>query len=113
VKEKSRVIGTAGGWGHLLPDCGFNLQGVSFMFWLRELERFCRLGIVQSVPKIGSQVQLVEDFVKERNILEKLSEDQLSSLKKYARLEVSWRNEKQKLCDLCFKFLLISHYGNV
>jgi hypothetical protein len=113
VKEKSRVIGLAGGWEHLLPDCGFNLRGVSFMFWLRELERFCRLGIAKSVPRIGSQVVLVEDFVKNPDILERLSEDQLSSLKRYARLEVSWRKEKQILCDLHFKFLLISHYGDV
>ena len=113
VKEKSRVIGTSGGWEHLLPDCGFNLQGVSFMFWLRELERFCRLGIAKSVPKIGSQVVLVEDFVKRQNILEELSEGQLSSLKKYARMEVSWRKEEQILCDLYFKLLLISYYGNV
>jgi hypothetical protein len=113
VKEKSRVIGTAGGWEHLLPDCGFNLQGVPFMFWLRELERFCRLGIAKSVPRIGSQIELVEDFVKRQNILEQLSEDQLSSLKKYARLEVSWRKEEQILCDLYFKFLLVSHYGRV
>ena len=115
VKEKSRVIGTScgGGWAHLRPDCGFDLEGVPFMFWLRELERFCRLGIAKNVPRIGSQVALIEDFAKRQNVLERLSEDQLSSLKKYARLEVSWRKEKQILCDLYFKFLLISYYGNV
>ena len=83
------------------------------MFWLRELERFCRLGIAKSIPSIASQVVLVEDFAAREDILERLSESQLSTLKKYARLEVSWRKEKQILCDLYFKFLLISHYGNV
>jgi hypothetical protein len=96
----------------LLPDCGFDLEGVPFMFWLRELERFCRLGIATSVPRIGSQVAWIEEFATRQDILETLSADQLARLKKYARLEVSWRKEKQILCDLYFKFLLISHYGN-
>jgi hypothetical protein len=111
VKEKSRAIGLTGCWEHLVPDCGFDLPGVGFILWLRELERFCRLGIAKRVKKISSQVAMIKEFVSKPNFIARLSEDQLSRIKQYSRLEVSWRKEERILCDIYFKFLMIWQNG--
>ncbi len=93
---------------------GYDKDGVHYTY-LERMEWLCRLGIAPFIPQIQTEVDILSSAIDENGICRAtVDEDQFKGLSTYSgqQLEVDWKSETRKLCDITFRALLILHYAN-
>ncbi len=93
---------------------GYDKDGVHYTY-LERMEWLCRLGIAPFIPQIQTEVDILSSAIDENGICRAtVDEDQLRGISTYSgqQLEVDWKSDTRKLCDITFRALLILHYAN-
>ena len=91
----------------------YEKDGVHFTY-LDRTEWLCRLGIAPYIPELQAEVNILADAIDENGICRAaIDENQLKGISTYGgqQLEVDWKTETRKLCDITFRVLLILHYA--
>lgn len=106
------VLGTVGCMkeGYTL---GYDKEGIHYTY-LERVEWLCRLGIASYVPKLQTEVDILANSIDESGICRAtVDENQLKGISTYSgqQLEVDWKTDTRKLCDITFRALLILHYA--
>jgi len=93
---------------------GYEKDGVHYTY-LDRVEWLCRCSLVPHVPQLQAEVELLENSIDENGVCRAtVDENQLKGLSTYGgyQLEVDWKTETRKTCDITFRALLIMHYAN-
>ena len=78
-------------------------------------EWLCRCGLATYIPELQAEVDLLTNAIDENGICRAtVDENQLKGISTYGgqQLEVDWKTDTRKLCDVTFRVLLIMHYAN-
>lgn len=107
------VLGTVGCLkeGYAL---GYDKDGIHYTY-LDRVEWLCRLGLAPYIPELQAEVDLLVSAMDENGICRAtVDENQLKGINTYGgqQLEVDWKNDTRKLCDITFRTLLIMHYAD-
>ena len=108
------VLGTVGciKEGYTL---GYDKDGVHYTH-LERVEWLCRCGLTPYIPALQAEVEFLANGIDENGICRAtVDENQLKGLSTYSgqQLEVDWKTEIRKLCDITFRVLLILHYADM
>lgn len=93
---------------------GYDKDGVHYTY-LERMEWLCRCGIAPYVSEIQAEVELLANSIDENGICRAtVDENQLKGLSTYSgqQLEIDWKTETRKMCDITFRALLILHYAS-
>ena len=107
------VLGTVGCLkeGYTL---GYDEDGIHYTY-LDRVEWLCRCGLASYIPELQEEVDLLVSTIDENGICRAtVDENQLKGISTYGgqQLEVDWKTDTRKLCDITFRVLLIMHYAN-
>lgn len=108
------VLGTVGCLkeGYAL---GYDKDGIHHTY-LDRVEWLCRCGLAPYIPELQSEVELLANSIDETGVCRaSVDENQLKGISTYGgqQLEVDWKTETKKYCDITFRALLIMHYSEV
>ncbi len=108
------VLGTVGciKEGYTL---GYDKDGIHYTY-LDRVEWLCRCGLAPYIPALQAEVDSLANGIDESGICRAtVDENQLKGLSTYGgqQLEIDWKNETRKFCDITFRALLIMHYAGV
>jgi hypothetical protein len=107
------VLGTVGCLkeGYTL---GYDKDGVHYTY-LDRVEWLCRCGLATYIPELQAEVDLLVSTIDENGICRAtVDENQLKGISTYGgqQLEIDWKTDTRKLCDVTFRALLIMFYEN-
>ena len=107
------VLGTVGCLkeGYTL---GYDKDGVHYTY-LDRVEWLCRCGLAVYVPELQAEMEILANAIDKNGICRAIvDENQLKGISTYGgqQLEVDWKTDTRKLCDITFRVLLILHYAN-
>ncbi len=95
------------------PDMSI-FKDQDWMIWFHRMELLSRLGIVEYIEELKSQVDFLTNILNEDDGLfkKRLSHYYFTKWGTYIglALEKDWRTEKRRICDLSFRSLLILNY---
>ena len=97
------------------PDLA-TLNDAGWMMWFQRMELLARLGIMQHVPELQSQVKVLADLLEsEAGMFTKMLNHVY--FKKWGSytglmLESDWKNPQRRINDLTFRSILILYYSN-
>ncbi len=116
VKYKSQLIAPAPFcMDNFTPDMD-KLTDAEWMQWFHRMELLARLGIVEEIPELKRQVQVLVKILQEGQGLftKKLSHAYFQKWGSYTglALEKDWRLPQRRINDLTFRSLLILHYSS-
>ena len=83
----------------------------AFVWWLRNLYRLSRLGVVREIPEFRKAYDYLYHLVISKDILNKQSDKSLKRFKDILSIEDNWRNENSIFCDVFFYGVIILHYA--
>ena len=92
---------------------GYDKEGVHYTY-LDRVEWLCRLGLATYIPELQEEVKLLKNSIDEFGICRAtVDENQLKGISAYGgqQLEVDWKSDTRKLCDITFRVLLIMFYS--
>ncbi|MBQ9848030.1 MAG: hypothetical protein IJO64_03110 [Clostridia bacterium] len=92
---------------------GYDKEGVHYTY-LDRVEWLCRLGLATYIPELQAEVDLLANAIDENGICRAtVDENQLKGISTYGgqQLEVDWKSDTRKLCDITFRVLLIMFYS--
>ena len=84
--------------------------------YLDRVEWLCRCELVPYIPELQAEVELLANAIDKNGICRaSVDENQLRGISTYGgqQLEVDWKTETKKYCDITFRALLIMHYSEV
>ena len=93
---------------------GYDKGGVHYTY-LDRVEWLCRCGLATYIPELQAEVDLLISTIDENGICRAtVDENQLKGISTYGgqQLEIDWKTDTRKLCDITFRVLLIMHYAN-
>lgn len=107
------VLGTVGCLkeGYAL---GHDKDGIHYTH-LDRVEWLCRCGLATYIPELQAEVDLLANAIDENGICRaNVDENQLKGISTYGgqQLEVDWKTDTRKLCDVTFRAILIMFYAN-
>lgn len=116
VKHKSQLIAPASFcMGDFAPDMTA-LTDAGWMQWFHRMELLSRLGVVDQIPVLRGQVQILEQIIRTSNgsFSKKLRHPSFQKWGSYTglALEKDWRLAQRRINDLTFRSCLILHYVN-
>lgn len=108
------VLGTVGCLkeGYTL---GYDKDGIHYTY-LDRVEWLCRCGLAPYITELQDEVELLANAIDENGICRaSVDENQLRGISTYGgqQLEVDWKTETKKLCDITFRASLIIHYAGI
>jgi len=108
------VLGTVGCLkeGYTL---GYDKDGIRHTY-LDRVEWLCRCGLAPYITELQAEVELLANSIDENGICRaSVDENQLRGISTYGgqQLEVDWKTETKKYCDITFRASLIMHYSEV
>lgn len=92
---------------------GYDKNGVHYTY-LDRVEWLCRCGLAPYINELQAEVDLLEEAIDLNGICRAtIDENQLKGISTYGgqQLEVDWKTDTRKLCDVTFRTLLIMHYA--
>ncbi len=92
---------------------GYEENGVHYTYFDR-VEWLCRCGLSPYLEQLQREAELLLSFVDDEGICKApIAENQLKGFSTYGgqQLEVDWKTETRKFCDITFRALLILHYS--
>ena len=92
---------------------GYDKDGIHYTY-LDRVEWLCRCGLAPYLPKLQAEAELLVSAMDEKGICRAIvDENQLKGISTYGgqQLEVDWKNDTRKLCDITFRVLLIMLYS--
>jgi len=114
VRHKSQLISPA---SFCMQDFDPDMEAMDaahWMMWFHRMECLARLGVVQEVPHLASQVDALADMLAAGNgrFTKKLTHRYFNTWGAYTglMLEEDWRAPARRENDLTFRSLLILHY---
>jgi hypothetical protein len=114
VRSKSQWIAPASYCMHDFNPEMQSMQAADWILWFHRSECLARLGVLQSVPVLGRQVQSLAALPGSRPgwFTRPLHQPGFARWGAYTglMLEPNWRHPKSRLYDLTFRSLLIWHY---
>ncbi len=93
---------------------GYDLNGI-WHTYLDRVEWLCRCGVVPYVEDLQREVTRLAETVDEEGVCRgTVDENQLKGFSTYGgqQLEVDWKNQSRRNCDLTFRALLCLHYAS-
>ncbi len=114
VRNKSQLIAPASFCMHdFNPEMGL-MDDAHWMMWFHRMECLARLGVVNRIPELQNQVNiLVKMLDPEGYFTKQLSHPYLTKWGSYPglMLEENWRSPERRVYDLTFRSKLILHYA--
>jgi len=116
IKHKSRLIAPASfGMNDFTPNLN-NLTDPEWMQWFHRMELLARLGVVEQIPGLKRQVQVLTEVLQEgKGLFTKMvNHPYFHKWGSYTgiALEKDWRNPQRRINDLTFRSVLILHYAD-
>ncbi len=113
LKHKSQLIAPASFCMHNFLPPMHSMSDSNWMMWFHRMELLARLGVVQYVPQLMSQVRNLKKMIIEGSgkYTKLLRHDYFRRWGAYSgmMLEKDWKNEKRRTSDLTFRSYLILH----
>ena len=78
------------------------------------MEWICRCGLAPYIPELQAEGDILANAIDENGICRAtVDENQLKGISTYGgqQLEVDWKSDTRKLCDITFRVLLIMFYS--
>ncbi len=94
---------------------GYEKNGIHYTY-LDRVEWLCRCGLFPYLPELQTEVELLKNSIDESGICRAaVDENQLKGISTYGgyQLEIDWKTETRKFCDITFRTLLILHYAEI
>jgi hypothetical protein len=115
VRYKSQLIAPASFcMDNFTPDMR-TLTGAEWMQWFHRMEMLARLGVIQRIPELRRQVQILTEILHQGQGLfaGKVNHAYFHKWGAYTglALEVDWRLPQRRINDLTFRSLLILRYS--
>ena len=117
LKHKSQLIAPASFCMHdFLPQMD-SMSDADWMMWFHRMELLARLGVVQYVPQLMSQVWYLKKMIVEESgkYTKRLRHDYFRRWGAYSgmMLEKDWKIEERRTSDLTFRSYLILHKSDM
>lgn len=116
VKYKSQLIAPASFCMDDFTSDMNSLTDAEWMGWFHRMELLARLGVVEEIPELKHQVQVLAKILEEGRglFMKKLNHAYFQKWGSYTglALEKDWRVPQRRVNDLTFRSLLILHYSN-
>jgi hypothetical protein len=115
VRNRSQLISPASFCMHdFNPEMGL-MDDAHWMMWFHRMECLARLGVINSIPELQRQVDVLVDMLDaEGYFTKKLSHPYFTKWGSYPglMLEADWRTPEHRVHDLTFRSKLILHYAD-
>mgnify|MGYP005834093033 CR=1 FL=1 len=114
---KSQLISAASFCMHDFNIDMENLNAKEWMMWFQRMELLSRLGVVQYIPELKTQVEFIKNAMINKSAVfeKKQSHYYFTKWDNYTglALEKDWKTKERYLFDLFFRSLLILHYSKL
>ncbi len=94
---------------------GYEKDGTHYTY-LDRVEWLCRCELYPHLPSLQAEVQHLKNSIDENGICRAtIDENQLKGISTYGgyQLEIDWKTETRKYCDITFRALLILYYAGI
>ena len=92
---------------------GYEENGIHYTYFDR-VEWLCRCGLSPYLEQLQKEIELLLSFVNDEGIcMAPIAENQLKGFSTYGgqQLEIDWKTQTRRFCDITFRALLILHYS--
>jgi hypothetical protein len=117
LKHKSQLIAPASFCMHNFLPAMHSMNDANWMMWFHRMELLARLGVVQYVPQLMSQVRNLKKMIIEGSgkYTKLLRHDYFRRWGAYSgmMLEKDWKNGERRTSDLTFRSYLILHKSDM
>jgi len=93
-----------------------SMNSAQWMMWFHRMELLSRLGVVDAIPELRNQVNILQDMFDDDGwFTSQINHDYFKRWGAYTGLmiEQDWKTAQRRIFDLTFRSLLIRHYSKV
>jgi hypothetical protein len=116
VRYKSQLMAPASFGMKDFNPAMTSMNEAQWMMWFHRMELLSRLGVVDSIPELRNQVNILQDMFDDDGwFTRQINHDYFKRWGAYTGLmiEQDWKTAQRRIFDLTFRSLLIRHYSKV
>lgn len=83
----------------------------AFVWWLRNLSKLSKLGIIHQIPTLKTAYDYLYQLVLNHDIVNKQNETSLNRFKEILSTEDNWRKKESIFCDIMFSGVIVLYYA--